>query len=254
MSDRARVLCIGAAHWDRIARASQPVDRGADLPGSVRSRPGGVALNVATALVRRGVPCGLCAALGADAEGAALLAWLRTAGVDTTATIQVEGAVTGTYLAIEDDLGELVAAVASNALVETAANTLLDRLATCADVSEVFVEANLPEQALAAIARLSSQRRWTMVANAVSPAKADRLRVLLDAQCRPTVIMNMAEASALLGCPARRVEDAASALMEAGAGAALITDGARAAALALDGNRRDRSAATRFVGFGDGGR
>ena len=49
-------LCAGAAHWDIIGRTDLPLPPGADVPGRVTRRPGGVAQNIARALAALGRP------------------------------------------------------------------------------------------------------------------------------------------------------------------------------------------------------
>jgi hypothetical protein len=98
-----RVLCFGAAHWDVIGRPALPFSgrfrRGDDIPGAVVTRPGGVALNIAAALIRRRRPAVLVAPIGEDPGGMALLARLRDAGVGCRRI--ATGEPTGRYLAIE---------------------------------------------------------------------------------------------------------------------------------------------------------
>jgi len=53
------VLCIGSALWDTIASASCDMQPGHDVAGIIRRRPGGVALNIALALVEHGQPAAL---------------------------------------------------------------------------------------------------------------------------------------------------------------------------------------------------
>lgn len=70
------VLCAGEALWDLKAPASFAE---AD---ALAFRPGGAAVNVALALAKRKVRVGLAAVVGDDALGEALLARVRTAGVE----------------------------------------------------------------------------------------------------------------------------------------------------------------------------
>ena len=74
MPARQPILCAGAAHWDVIGRTAAPLPHGADVPGRVERRPGGVALNIALALAGLGHPVALLAAIGRDPAGDALAA------------------------------------------------------------------------------------------------------------------------------------------------------------------------------------
>ncbi len=99
MTETPHVVCFGAAHWDVIARAD-PGARGADAPGLVITRPGGVALNVALGLAALGIGVTLVAAVGDDDQGRALSALLASAGVGAEGVIAYDGAATGRYVAI----------------------------------------------------------------------------------------------------------------------------------------------------------
>lgn len=218
------VVCFGAAHWDVLARADAPLAGGADVPGHVLRRPGGVAFNVAAALAARGRAAVLLSAIGADAEGDMLLDAARNAGIGTGHLRRAAGG-TDSYLAIETPEGRLHAAVADCAALERAADALLDQLgAACAGAVMLVIDGNLPERILV---RLPSGMPLALVA--ASPAKAARLRPALG-QPNATLYANLDEAAAILGQPAPDSTAAATALAEIGLVSALITDGAREAA------------------------
>lgn len=230
---RARVLCVGAAHWDLIARSPVALAVGDDVPGRVMRRPGGVALNVALGLAAKGMVARLCAVVGSDADGAALIGHATAAGVDCATIVTVEGAATNRYLAIETEDGNLFAAVADMDLLEAQPEAITDAaIRALPEAETLFLEANLPAAALEEIAREARQSGIEVVANPVSPAKAERLQTLLSHGVQPTLVLNLAEAQVLLNHPVSTAAEAAPALLGAGAGTALVTDGARQAALA----------------------
>ncbi|WP_437935839.1 PfkB family carbohydrate kinase [Sorangium sp. So ce341] len=72
------VICVGEALWDLYAPEGIPLEQAKLL----RRVPGGGAVNTAMALVRLGVPSGVCAALGDDALGRGLRDEVAAAGVD----------------------------------------------------------------------------------------------------------------------------------------------------------------------------
>ncbi|MEM9811089.1 MAG: PfkB family carbohydrate kinase, partial [Pseudomonadota bacterium] len=98
------LICIGAAHWDVIARAHQCPTRGDDLPGQVIRRPGGVALNVALALAGLGERPVLLAYTGRDEPGDSLLRLLAKRGVDI-GSVTRGSAQTDVYVTIEAPSG-----------------------------------------------------------------------------------------------------------------------------------------------------
>lgn len=218
------VLCIGAAHWDVIAQASRRLSIGADVPGKVIRRPGGVALNVARALNGLGARCRLAACFGRDAQGLALEEQLVSEGIDLSASLHLaQGG--DSYIAIETDGGALYAAVADDRCAQAGAAELAGGLTTDgADM--VFLDAQFPAPALEAIAARVPPDRLCL--NPVSPAKAPAIRRAL----MPGAMLycNLAEAAVLLENEAGDTAIAASALQSMFGCRALVTDGAQAAA------------------------
>ncbi|RMD46988.1 MAG: kinase, partial [Alphaproteobacteria bacterium] len=106
-----RVLCIGSLLWDVVGTALEPMRPGDDRPGRIRRLPGGVAYNIAAALARAGLAPVLLSAVGADAEGRALLAAAEAAGIDTRHVLVSEAIRTDSYMAIEAG-GSVLAALA----------------------------------------------------------------------------------------------------------------------------------------------
>ncbi len=252
MTAAGPVLCVGAAHWDVIARADAAMPPGADLPGVAARRPGGVALNVAAALVGRGVRAHLLAVVGRDAEGDALLAAAAALGVDVSRTLRA-ATPTDAYVAIEA-AGELVAAVADCRTLEAAGAAVRAALRAARGWrGTVALDGNLPDAALDAVAGedLFSGELYVTPA---SPAKAARLARFIAA-VRPTVAANRAEAEALCGAAFAAADAAARALVALGARRALVTDGPRPAAFAAHAVCVTRAAAARapatVTGAGD---
>jgi pseudouridine kinase len=221
------VLVIGAAHWDVVARAAAPLAAGADVPGRVVRRIGGVAANVALGLARSGLAVRLRAAVGDDAEGAALVAALVAGGVAA-----VEGRRAGTtdaYVVIEDKDGEVHAAVADCAGLERAGPGLLAQMGR---PGAVVADGNLTEATLDALAGAAPGAVLAFVA--ASPEKAPRLAGAVRAG-RGLLYLNRGEAERLAGRGFGDSGSAASALVALGAERAVVTDGPRAASDA-DGN------------------
>ncbi len=219
MTIAPHVICFGAAHWDVIARA-RPGARGADAPGVVATRPGGVALNVATALALAGLRVSLVCAVGDDAEGRALLGAVEAAGVEVDNALVYPGASTGRYVAVERADGELLAAVADVAATDsmTPEHMRLDRL----DGADAWlIDANLPAPVIRALAALVD--RPPLVADAVSESKAARLRPALTRLA--ALYCNRAEAEAICATGLNAARAAAEALVARGVGRAVVTNG-----------------------------
>ncbi|WP_290741984.1 PfkB family carbohydrate kinase [Amaricoccus sp.] len=220
-------LCVGAAHWDVIARSTRPLLPGNDAPGTVAHRPGGVALNVALALAALGRPAAILGVVGADAEGARLIEAASARGVDCASLLR-RGA-TDRYVAIEGPDGALVAAVADCAGLDAAGDALAASPALARRwPGPVVADGNLAPSLLARLAETPAAAAGLALVPA-SPAKAV---ALADAPCRgrATIYLNRAEAEAALGAAQPSAAAAAAALRARGWAAALVTDGPRAAA------------------------
>jgi sugar/nucleoside kinase (ribokinase family) len=233
MREGERILCVGAAHWDLIGRSYTKLCIGDDTPGRIERRPGGVALNIAKGLAARDHPVSLCALVGDDEAGTTLVRVMTRLGADCSHVIQIAGAVTGLYMAIEDSHGDLFAAIADANLIEQKA----DRLATEAitalpNFDAVMLDANIPKQALHDIATAAADAGVEIIANPVSAIKATRQAFLISSAFAPTIVANLSEANALLSAEQNNAEDAAGELRDRSSGTALVTAGPHPAALA----------------------
>ena len=154
MTDRPDILCIGAMLWDVIGRAPRRMAPGADVPGRIRHLPGGVALNVAVALARRGLAPAVLSAVGRDPEGCALVAEAQRLGVLTGWLSRETGLPTDCYMGIEDSEG-LIAAIADAHSLERAGGAILAPLSgdLAGWTAPVVLDGNLTEDLLSAIAR-----------------------------------------------------------------------------------------------------
>lgn len=231
---RKRVLCIGAMLWDVIGRTALPMTAGADVPGRISHIPGGVALNVAIALARQGLAPTILSAVGHDAEGDALIAAACARGVDCSHVARDTDQPTGVYMAIEDP-GGLIAAIADAHGLEAAGEAILAPLRNGALASAaapwpgaVMLDSNLTPAMLAALLAEPALAQADLRVAPAGDGKAARLRPLLVR--RAMLYVNRIEAEILVG---RRFPDAGAAaegLVAAGAGRALVTDGAHPAA------------------------
>lgn len=222
------VLVVGGCHQDVLGRTSGAYEPATSCPGIVTRRPGGVARNVAVLLGRAGVPCRFVSVVGDDAAGRELVAELDAAGIDASAVVVDAAGRTGTYLAIHDGAGELVSAVSDLGLYDGFA---LPAAALATDDNPlVFADANL---AAGELARLSEAHGERLVLDAISRAKAPRLRPLI--QSGALFICNLPSAELLVGSVVSRPAEAAERLRATGVRRAVVTGGARPLAVLEDG-------------------
>ena len=230
------VLCIGSALWDIIASASRPMQPGDDVAGIIRRRPGGVALNIALALVKRGQPAALLTSIGKDAQGDALIAELESEGVDCQYVTRVDDP-TDNYLAIETTSGLVFGAIADCASLEKSGDTILApvRNGQLADAASpwkgsVVIDGNLPVSVLESIAGNQDFAAAHLSFVPASPGKAERMRAALKTQSG-TLFVNKGEAEILCAQTFDTSTQAAQTLRQLGAHRAIVTDGPYESAL-----------------------
>lgn len=261
MAETPLILCVGAMLWDVIGSSPARLAPGDDVAGQIRRMPGGVALNIALALARQGLPVAILSSVGRDTPGDALLAEAGRLGVDTRWIWREGNQPTDTYLAIESPDG-LVAAIADVARIETAGARILSPLrdGRLGDrrtpwPGTLILDGNLTPAAISELGDDPCLAAADLRIAPASPDKVARLRPLLT-HPRATFHLNRAEAEALTGRGFSGAPDAAEAVVALGASRALVTDGARAAADACRGEPTLTEtpppvAALRVTGAGD---
>jgi pseudouridine kinase len=190
------VLVIGGANLDVLARSSGPLRAHTSNPGAVLRTCGGVGRNVAENLARLGTPTRMLLAVGDDTAGQEVLARTRFAGV-TTLRAPWEGP-TGTYTALLDDDGSLVAGVADMAATESIAPEHVDG-AGVADADWLVLDGNLPPATLAHALRLADAAGVPVVLDPVSAPKATLIARYLDGVPVHTLTPTTDELVALTG-------------------------------------------------------
>lgn len=237
MESTRPVLCIGSVLWDVIGRAASHMERGADVPGRISRLPGGVAMNIAMALRRFGVPTELLSAVGSDAEGEELIAAARLLELGCDHIYRSDDLPTDKYMAVEGANG-LIAAIADAHSLEAAGARILAPLSDgrLADADNpwtgmVALDGNLTVEMLAEAARGALFARADLRVAPASPGKAERLQAFLG-HGRATLYLNLEEASLLTHTRHDDSETAARALCSAGLRRAVVTAGAAPACVA----------------------
>ncbi|NBB99033.1 MAG: kinase [Alphaproteobacteria bacterium] len=232
MADRPPILCVGAALWDVIGRTPAPMRIGSDMAGRISRIPGGVALNIAMALVRAGAWPQVLGAIGQDPAGDALVADMAARGVGVDHLYRAPDLPTDTYMAIEG-AGGLVAAIADVHSLEIAGAKVLAPLRDGRLGSDaapwrgmIALDGNLTVALLAEIGSAPAFARADLRVAPASPGKGDRLLPLLR---RPGTVfyVNLEEAGLLCGTEFGGSQAAALGLVARGAQRVLVTDGAR---------------------------
>lgn len=260
MTEMPCIICVGAMLWDIIGHSPARLEPGDDVPGRIRRLPGGVALNIATALAQQGIRPAIMSAVGKDEAGDHLTALTTQTGIDTGWLTRIPHP-TDVYMVIESPDG-LVAAIADTRGLEAAGASIIEPLRNgqLGDAANpwqgtLVIDGNLTAPVIAGLARdpcLSAARLRIAPA---SPDKGARLWPLVP---MPNAIfhLNRAEARALTGRNHERADLAAEAVIALGAHRVLVTDGANPVAEACRGQPTitqtpPQVAAMRVTGAGD---
>ncbi len=229
------ILCIGSVLWDIIGRSPAAMRVGSDVPGRITRLPGGVAMNIAMALVRLGRRPALLTAIGRDAEGEELATACARLGLITDFAYRSDDLPTDRYMAVEGANG-LIAAVADAHSLEQAGDKILRPLADGRLGSpeapwqgQVALDGNLTTALLSEIAASPLFARADLRIAPASPGKAERLIPLLT-HPRATLYVNREEAGLMAHEDYPDAGAAAEGLLARGAHRVVVTDGGRACA------------------------
>lgn len=200
LGEQPTVVVIGGANVDVKARSAARVTLGTSNPGHSSMALGGVGRNVAENLARLGTRTFLVTAVGRDAAGDNLLAGTAAAGVRLEYVYRTD-LPTGTYIALLDADGELVAAVADMRATGELGSGQVDRAqAVITTAGLVVLDGNLAPATLAHALDLAHVSRVRAILEPVSVPKATLLAADITAD-RPlyAVTPNREELTALTG-------------------------------------------------------
>jgi len=235
LSEGPTVVVIGGSNLDIKARTSAPLQPRTSNPGRGSMAPGGVGRNIAENLARLGTRTVLISSVGRDSAGETVLAQTAAAGVRLEHVHRTDQP-TGTYVALLDHDGELVAALSDMAAT---AELGPEQLNAARDViaagSLLVLEGNLPPAALDHALDLAHAAGVRAILEPVSAPKAALLASHVTPE-RPlfAVTPNREELEALTGMPTRTnrdVQTAADALHERGVALVWVRLGPRGSML-----------------------
>jgi pseudouridine kinase len=175
---RRRLIVIGASNVDISATSLLPLVQEDSNPGRVHTGLGGVGRNIAENLARLGHDVRLLAAYGDDAFAERALSHAAQIGLDCSLSPRFPGGASSVYVCVNNPNGDMAVAVNDMAIcARITPQVIHDRLAAINASDAVVLDANLPEDTIAAIAQSFTK---PLFADAVSTLKASRLRPALS--------------------------------------------------------------------------
>ena len=166
------VVVVGALNVDLGGRAKEGFTLRDSIPGKVEMSLGGVGYNLSSNLSSLGLCVHFITALGEDAFGRFAKENLAE-GLSLEDAFWLCGAATGTYLFINDDQGDLVAAVNEMDIVSLLTpERLSEKKELIASADLLVIDANLPRESILWLCEVAT---CPVVADPVSAKKAGRL-------------------------------------------------------------------------------
>ncbi len=172
------VYVIGAVNMDLAGTPAAPLRTGDSNPGRITMTPGGVGRNIAENLCLLGRRVSLVTIMGNDPYASVIREQCLSAGIGMQYSITDLLGRTSAYLSVNEQDGDLHAAVSDMAICDQLTPAKLEPLLPVLNHgSMVIADANLPEETLAWIGRKITV---PLGADPVSTAKAPRLKPLLS--------------------------------------------------------------------------
>lgn len=216
------IVVIGGCNIDIHGHCDQTFLEQDSNPGSIMQSPGGVGRNIAENLAKLGENVHLVSIVGQDSYGEWVLEQARLSGVNTQDVIRHPDFPTSSYLALNDEHGHLIAAVADMRSIDALNEKLLETKKNLFQSAQrLLLEANLSKDAITWLSEQHFPGRW--MADAVSAAKAPRLIPILDQLS--LLKLNQDEARAILGSTETSPDRLAKAILEKGVECVLLSLG-----------------------------
>jgi ribokinase len=205
------VCVVGSLNLDLVSRVHALPRPGETVLATALTRHvGGKGANQAVAAARAGTPTRLLGCVGEDDSGAWLLAYLASAGVDTSAVIADPTTATGQAFITIDETSENTIVVASGA--NGAWRGPSDMTAAIGDARVLLTQLELDLDVVAAALAACSPDTLRIVNAAPATPKAAALLPACD-----LLIVNETELSAYAGAPERGLGGASIADLESAA-------------------------------------
>ncbi|MDX1413137.1 MAG: carbohydrate kinase family protein [Candidatus Promineifilaceae bacterium] len=175
------VLIIGGTLLDTKGKPDAGLEPGTSNPGRIRSSRGGTARNVAENLALLGTDVMLITAVGNDSTGKKLLEQTAAAGVKVDHALVIDGAHTGAYLALLDEIGSLAVALDDCSVMNHITPMYLHRRRRLfRDAKMIMMDGSLSPPSIKTIVRLATQYNVPLCADPSSSRLAHKLRPYLS--------------------------------------------------------------------------
>lgn len=170
------IVVAGGINVDIKGKSFDSMDIGSSSPGAIEISAGGVGRNIAHNLALLKVPVTLLSAIGSDAQGAKVLQETADCGVCVDHVLHGDNSLTGTYIALLDNLGEMIAALSDMQVLDKLNMAYFKSKQEILEKADLIIcDANLPVEALEYIFSVSSSLNIPVCLEPVSVKKALKL-------------------------------------------------------------------------------
>jgi pseudouridine kinase len=211
------IVVAGGINVDIKGKAFDRMDIGSSSPGVIEISPGGVGRNIAHNLALLNVPVMLLSVIGSDAQGAKVLQETAGCGVCVDHVLYADNSLTGTYIALLDNKGELTAGLSDMQILEKLnVDYFKAKLDILEKASFIICDANLPESSTEFIISVANCCSIPVCLEPVSVKKSLKLRNCLKGV--DFITPSLDELSALTGMNAKtnKAELMAAVLIKSG--------------------------------------
>lgn len=198
------ILVFGASVVDMFGFCSSSYKTCDSIPGKIKISFGGVSRNIAENMARVGVKTKFISIIGDDEIGRSMLTHSLKIGYDMRNSLILEGQSTPTYMAVLDQSGEMVSAVADLDSISAMTTEFIDSKSVMFENSEyTFLDADDPKILEYLLCKFQGKTKFIL--DPISSTKAEKVKHLI--KYFHTIKPNRIEAEVLSGIKINTKED-----------------------------------------------
>ena len=204
MYEEKYVVVLGASVVDIFGFCSCKYKQYDSTPGNIKMAFGGVSRNIAENMARMGINTKFISILGDDEMGKRILEHSKKIGYDMSDSLILKDSSTPTYLAILNDEGEMVSAIADMKSIDKLNTDFIDSKDEVIKNAEyVFLDADNPEILEYILKKYQGDTKFVL--DPISASKAEKVKHLI--KYFHTIKPNRHEAEVLCGFSINNYED-----------------------------------------------
>lgn len=204
MKKESYMLVLGASVVDIFGFTYSNYTSHNSNPGSVKVSFGGVSRNIAENMARVGVNTKFISVVGDDENGRSMIEHSKVIGYDMDESLVLQNSGTPTYMAVLDEKGEMVSAIADMKSIDQLNSKFIDSKADIIkESSYLFLDADKPD--LLEYILLKFRNKTRFILDPISTEKAKSIKHLLHHFY--AIKPNRLEAEALIGFKIRNEHD-----------------------------------------------